>query len=298
MKFDRRDFMRMGAAGVVGALGPLNPRADWLPRRADTFLKMRFKGLCLLEGQPNAMVVHMVDNLTLDLPEHLMEMRVPESAINQGATRAKPDGTQRIGSTTFLRWRLNHRRITGPPPSSAPDLTIQAAVPADLVKPNPDDDEGWKSLHWVPDLRSICGATRILKPGSGMITLNHGEFRSMRADGSGPHVVWKFTSGSTEITGLRRRLTNQVLYVCPSATALTILVDSDPIVFNAGTSETIEVVNQPVCHVGGTRPLNMDHFTKFYDLVDAQGKPTPGVHEFSPPNRGQVEPDYCPPGRI
>lgn len=307
MKFDRRDFIRIGAAGALGtagAVGALETGAGWLSRRAASppappSLRMVFKGLCLFQGQTNAMVVHMIDNMTLDLPEHLMEMRVPKDAIDPDATKAKHDGVETIGSTVFLRWRLTRRTVSGPPPQTTPDLVVDQTVPADPVKPYPDDDEGWKSMHWVPDLRAICEATKIIEPAAATITLNHGELRSMRADGSGPHTVWKFMqSSSSEIPGLRRRLTNQVLYRCPSATALTIWVDSNPIVFKAGADVTVDVVNLPICHRGDKRPVNMDHFTRFYRLVDAKRQPTPRLHEHTPPRDKLVEPDYCPPGRI
>jgi hypothetical protein len=313
MKFDRRDFIRIGAAGALGTVGAieaLESGADWLTRRAEPIpppgplLQMRFKGLCLLEHQSNAktMVVHLVDARSVRLGEHLMKLTVPENAVNSAATKAQPDCIEQIGSSRRLTWHLRGRKVAGPPPQTEPDLTVQEDVPAEREKPNPDDDEGWKSLHWVPDLRSICGATKILKPGAATIALNHGEFRSVKAEGSGPHTVWKFMKpDGTEMRDLRRRLTNQVLYICPSATALTISVDSEPIVFNAGANVTIEVENQPICrpdHGPGQHEPNMEHFRKFYDLVDASERPAPTVHEFTPPRIETVEPNYCPPGRI
>jgi hypothetical protein len=303
MRFDRRDFIRIGAAGALGALGQVG-RADGLSRRtvpAPALLRMQFKGLCLLERQKNAMVVHLIDSATVGLGPHIMEMRVPENAIDLASTKAKPDALETIGDTTFLKWRLNKRKVSGPPASSETgDLTVQEDVPPNQQKPTPanDNDEGWKSLHWVPDLRSICGATKLLKPASATIALNHGEFSSRRPDGSGPHAVWKFTRpDGTEV--LRRALTNRVLYLCPSSTPLTISVDSEPLVLRAGTTEIIDVVNLPEKPPApSSKKLNMDHFTKFYDLVDAKSTPKPELLEFSPPVEHLVEPDYCPPGRI
>jgi hypothetical protein len=299
MKFDRREFIGIGAAGALGTLGLLRP--GWLrgaaSQPAPPSLKMRFKGLCLFQGQTSAMIVHMIDNMTLKLPEHLMDMRVPGDAIDPDRTKAKPDGIETPGN--ILRWRLNRRKISGPSPQKTSDLVLVETVPADPVKPSPDTEDGWKSLHWLPDLRSICGATKILEPAAATITLNHGELRSMKADGSGPDVVWKFiASDDTEIPGLRRRLTNRILYSCPSAAPLTLMVDSDPIVFKAGADVIIDVTNLPACPPPPNRPLNMEHFMTFYGLVDATRKPKPVVHEHTIPRGGSVEPDYCPPGRI
>jgi hypothetical protein len=128
----------------------------------------------------------------------------------------------------------------------------------------------------------------------------------MRPDGSGPDTVWKFTrtdkrTDKTAEPGkgqevLRRALTNQVVYVLPSSSS-SISVDSEPIVFRTGIPATISVENLPA-KAHGSRKLNMDHFMKFYDLVDAQDKPEPAVHEPPPTRILEVEPDYCPPGRI
>jgi hypothetical protein len=261
---------------------------------------MVFKGFCLLELQESAktMVVHLFDGKSVGMGEHLMKMKVPEDAIDKAATKAKPDCAERIGGTTFYIWHLDGRKITGPPPpTGSPDLDPDKSVPADPEKPRPDDDEGWKSLHWVPDLGALTGAKEIIQPADATIALTHGGFRSIRADGSGPHAVWKFT-GSDQKELLRRRLTNRVQYFCPSSSGLTISMDSEPIVLKPRTDVSIAVENLPACHpIPGSRPLNMDHFTKFYSVVDAQTMPVPSVHEFKPPPL-LVEPDYCPPGRM
>jgi hypothetical protein len=98
-----------------------------------------------------------------------------------------------------------------------------------------------------------------------------------------------------------------VLYLCLSCTPLTVKVDSKPIVFKPGRFETIEVENPPVEQPKDQpktrRPPNMDHFEKFYRLVDAQEKPKPiherlGVVTVGPESVVTVEPDYCPPWRI
>jgi hypothetical protein len=301
MRFNRREFIGIGAAGALGTLGYLRSgsritRGESLPPPGP-HLRMRFKGLCLLEHRANArtMVVHLVDARGVGLAEHLIQMIVPKNAIDSAATKAIPDCTDEIGGTTFLTWHLRRSNVEGPRPQGEPDLIVREDVPGNPEKPNPDNDEGWKSMHWVPDLGVLCRAKEVTRPADQKITLHHGEFRSIRADGSGPHAVWKFELNNAVV--MRRRLTNRVMYLCPSSTPLTISVNSDPIVFRAGTDVTIRVENQPICKPHGG-PLNMNHFTKFYDLIDAQDRPIPSVHEFPPPHRAAVEPNYCPHGRI
>jgi hypothetical protein len=261
---------------------------------------MRFKGLCLLEHKQNAnaMVVHLIDAKGVGLGEHFMKMRVPKSAIETELSDAAVSKAvvKPIGDTEFYEWRLEKRKVVGPP-TQTPNLIVPEDVPKNNERAICDDDEGWKSLHWVPDLQTLSGATKVDKPADTTITVNNGEFRSMRADGSGPHTIWKFMSNDKEV--LRRRLTNQVLYLCPSSTALTITLDSDPIVFKAGATETIEIDNLPdPAQPLPDRELNMEHFKKFYDVVNAKLKPEPVLHEACICKGFAVEPDYCPPGRI
>jgi hypothetical protein len=161
---------------------------------------MQFKGLCLLERPrkesggsqspvpTNTMVVHLVDATSIGLEKHVMAMRVPIDAIDLDASRSATALAKKrtIADTEFYEWLLDNRKVDGPEaPNPEGDLIIQDAIPSNKEVPTPDDDRGWKSLHWVPDLRVICRATKLIRPAEARIKLTHGEIRSLRADGVG-----------------------------------------------------------------------------------------------------------------
>jgi hypothetical protein len=82
---------------------------------------------------------------------------------------------------------------------------------------------------------------------------------------------------------------------------ITFLIGTQPLVIKAGRDAAVTVRNLPpanmpgVC-LGGVNPC-VDHMAVFYDLVDAQFKPT-AKGALSRPLSPGAEPDYCPPGSI
>ena len=103
---------------------------------------------------------------------------------------------------------------------------------------------------------------------------------------------------------MRRALTDKLVSSCPSeGKPLTIQIGSQSITFKPESNPVI--LKFPTCHRKGRRKPcpapcrpNINHFVAFFSLVDAQFTPTATLASFTPPQGFDVEPDYCPPGRI
>lgn len=314
MRLKRRDFLRIGGAGALTALGcnqAQPPSTQGTPQPAPRpatpagTLLIDFTGLVLLEKQAGAAVVHLVDGKALSLGPHVPQMRVPAAAIDQAAT-TKPDASHVIslGGTEFWLWDLDRVNVTAPAaPNGGADLSFNESSFGTAEKP--PDDEGWKSLFWVPDLRSLCGATKIMNRGAltSAISLSHGRLESAKPNGIGPFAVWKFTDPKGEVL-MRRALTNRLVYACPTeGQALRLNVGSQAIVFQPGADALVTIKNlppekspPPACPSPCTP--NITHFVAFFGLVDAQFTPTASLDSFTPPTGFDAEPEYCPPGSI
>jgi hypothetical protein len=266
---------------------------------------MDFTGLVFLEQQPNAMAVHLVKGEALSLGEHVPQMWVPSDVIDQTAT-AKPNASHviQLGDDEFWLWDLNGVKVATPsPPTGQPELKLNEADIGQAAQPA--NDEGWRSLAWVPDVRVLSGATKIVNRDAltSTITLTHGSLESAKATGVGPFAVWRFTNPGGQVL-MRRALTNRVVYSCPTqGQAATINVGDHKIVFQPNADAVVSVRNlpsesspHPVCPAP-CKP-NLNHFVAFFALVDAQFTPTAVLDSFNPPPNMDAEPEYCPPARI
>lgn len=322
MRVDRRGFIRIGGASALTALGcnlggPSESRNESarapgrsVPSVTPGQLEIAFTGLVFLEKlAPNAAVVHVVNGEALSVGPHVPRLWVPASAIDQTVT-PKPDASliQQIGGTQFWLWDLNGVNVTTPaPPGGQPDLSFDETPVGANTKPA--DDAGWKSLQWMPDLKVLTGATKIVNraPFISAITLNHGRVESGKPSSDvGQRTVWRFTNPAGQVI-MRRALTDKIVYTCPTEGKVSIGVGDQTIVLQPIAGVPLEVRNLPPDPPPGTeaKPCpdpcnpNINHFVAFFSLVDAQYTPTAALDSFDrPPKEGLVLPDYCPPPQI
>jgi hypothetical protein len=310
MRFDRRNFIRIGAAGVLGTLGGQSrgEAGAWASSLGQSkpggnagTLQIDFSGFYLLEGQGPSLLVRLVDGVKLGVGPHVPQLRVPASTIDQKATK-KPDPSHviSVGGHEIWLWDLVDGLAVATPSAAKPDLTFTHTAVATGI---PKTAAGWKSFDYVPSLRTLFGATKIVKTDvfSATITLNHGHVESVKPDGSGPYTVWTFSDPNGQQL-LHQALTNRVRYTCPAhGKSLTVYVGSQPIVFLPGAQTQALVRNlPPKTNHPCPQPCtpNVDHFLAIYNIVDATFKPTAMPDYHAPKKELDAEPNYCPPGRI
>jgi hypothetical protein len=251
--------------------------------------------------------VHLVDGAALGLGQHIPQLRIPAATIDQSAT-TKPDAAHiiNIGGTEFWLWDLAGVNVAGPTgPNGQSELTLDDTPVG--TDERPSNDAGWRSLAWVPNLRTLSGATTIVNRNAlaSSINLHHGRLESTKPSSTGQSAVWKFTHPDGREL-LRRALTDRLVYTCPTGEpALRLTIGSQPVVFQRGSNVEATVRNLPPELPAGRRAPcpnpctpNINHFAAFFKLVDAQHTPIGALHSFTPPANADVEPDYCPPARI
>lgn len=325
MRVDRRGFLRIGGASALTALAcstetpsenrsattgtaPATPGALPIPaagRRGGQGLHIDFKGLVLLQKQPNAMAVHLVKGEAVSLPKHVPQLWVPAIVIDQTATTKPADShVVVIGGSEFWLWDLDGMQVTMPPsPTGQPDLTLDETDVGSTQ--TPANDDGWRPLAFVPDLQALSGATKIVNKDAlaSSIALTHGHLESSKPTGNvGPMAVWRFKNPGGNVL-MERSLTNRVVYSYPTdAQNATITVGDQKIVFQPNANAELNVRNLPPGPTRESCPSpckpTLKHFMGFFELVDAQFTPTVELAAFVLPERGDVDPDFCPPGRI
>jgi TAT (twin-arginine translocation) pathway signal sequence len=310
MRVDRRDFLKISGAGAaltaVGCNWGRNPSDNKQPDgRLNTggTLRMEFAGLVLLERQAGDTLIHLVDGNAISLGAHVPQLFIPADAVDKTTQKPESARSVRIGGTEFWVWDLNGVNVAAPTaPNGQPQLTFDETPVGPAEKPSSDD--GWKSLAWVPDMQTLCGATKIVRRDAlaASITLPHGRVEAAKPGGAGLHSVWAFTRPGGQVV-MRRALTDKLVYSCPSeGKPLNIQIGSQTITFRPESNPLIEITNLPP--EGPSKPCpapcrpNINHFVAFFGLVDAQFTPSATLASFTPPQGFDVEPDYCPPGRI
>jgi hypothetical protein len=320
MRVDRRSFLWISGASALSAMGctaacngTSSPGANKVgsapaPARGTAVvppgaLRVEFTGLGLLEKQANTMIVHLVDGSALMLGPHEPRLKIPLTAVDLAATQ-KPAAARAVaeGDDQFWVFDLTKVNVTMPSsPSGQPDLTLDESDIGSVEKPASDD--GWKSLAWVPDLRALTGATKIVDRNAltSGITLRHGRLEATIPEGSGRFAVWEFKNAGNTL--IRRALTNKIVYTWPTAgRATTITVGDQQIVFRPDAGAKLEISNLPPPPPPCPSPckLNLNHFVAFFSLVDTQFKPTVELASYELPKdvQGDADPQYCPFGRI
>ncbi len=313
MRVDRRQFIQIGAAAALVSSGcgsssdsntPAPPKTDGsTPVSAGSALQIDFEGLYLVERKGTTTIVHLIDGPALNLPAHTAQMRILASSIDQDKTQ-KPAATNIIPagkSDDFWLWDLKGQDLVGPEsPTSTPDLTLDGSS-ADDALPLPKSEAGWHSFGRVPDLRTLCGATKITKFDAfvSSIALTHGHLGAqMPTDAIGPKAVWLFTDTSGKELQ-RRALTNLISYTCPTnGQSLRLKVGSGYVVFKPGAAQ-VTVSNLPPGAPCG-KPCHpvMHHFAAFAQLVDAKFVPNVTLATSDAVFNDQAGADYCPGSQV
>ena len=309
MRFDRREFDWYSAAGALAFAGckckparttAAGPYMSVGPRPTGPSLEIDFEGLYLIEQKTNSMVVRLIEGAAVGLPNHAALIEIPAAVIDQG----EPDRKRPAGVDELWEWDLKGLDVTMPESDTGQaDLTSEGPSGQDDDE-MPRDDAGWSSLARVPDLRVLCGATKV-NPASytsfaSSVALNHGHVRALKPRGPGEGAVWKCTDPTGTVL-MCRAFSNKVRYTCPNqGEVLTIHVGSKPIVFKPSVTVQLRVTNLPAKKPPyiASRDPNMDHFSGLAELVDKKFTPTITLAEYTPNTELNVYPDYCPGARI
>src|SRR5262249_17365016 len=150
----------------------------------------RFRGLCLFEQGSHDLTVHLVDGSKLGLPEHVPQLTLDAKNVDKKASfTPKPSEVEHTGLAEIWHLDLRGSNVEGPA-TTPPDLAFAPSPATTAVQP--ETTAGWRSLHWVPDLAELAGATRIMRRDafSSSISLTHGEFESMLPGDVGTRCVW------------------------------------------------------------------------------------------------------------
>jgi len=328
MRLDRRDFIRLGAAGIL--LGPgcgpgksetppptsVNPPTGSTvsPPPGPKQLEVEFKGLYLIEHQAGtkSATIHLLDGQKLNIPmPHIAQMSAFKSTIDETQTQ-KPDPNHVIpaGNDEIWMWDLQGKAVTiVDATGGTPDLNVDETSSEDPLE-TPTSKAGWASLARVPDLKVAFAATGLISnPSSYYVTtidLSHGHFGAEvpgdKNTDIGPNAVWKFEdprNGGTKL--FQRALTDRVLYTLSTQTkSRTITVDNVQIVFKPDVHAPVTISNVPP-NIPCGKPCkpDMDDFHFYRALVvNSKIDPTITLAKFTEPPQGNAGSNYCPGGRI
>jgi hypothetical protein len=314
MKFDRRQFIRIGAAGALAAAGcksdsgtSSSPAPAAGPGPTGAELQVDFEGLYIIEGKGANTKVRMIDGAVVGVPTHLLQLKALASAIDQTKT-TKPDAAHvvPVGADFFWLWDLKGNDVTMPKADSGSDNLTSDDTSGEDGLDTPSTEPGWHSLKRVPDLKELCGATQVnnMAAVASTVWLKHGHLTVLKPTGVGATSVWKFLkSDGTELAPPgRKAFSNKVRYTRRNdGSQLAIDVGALKIYFKTGVTTQIAITNlMPPPASGCPAPCtpNMDHFKAFLKVVDKKFDSAALLVSFTPPPLGGVEPDYCPGSRV
>src|SRR3954453_19847937 len=117
MSFERREFLKFGAAGVAGILQPRTviavdhePEAEGTaaPIQTGPILKVGIRGMCLLLHEPakHLFTVHLLDTAKLGVDAHTPQLGVQLSTLDVDATSVDPT-TKEDEGTSKETWYWN-----------------------------------------------------------------------------------------------------------------------------------------------------------------------------------------------
>jgi len=306
MRFDRRQFIKIGSAGVLAAAGcrhkPSTPAAN-ASSVAGPELQVDFDGLYIIEGRGASTKVRMIEGSMVGVPTHLLQMKALASDIDQTQT-TKPDAAHVIpaGSDFFWLWDLKGNDVAMPKADSGPDDVTSEDSSSEDTQDVPATEPGWHSLKRVPDLKMLCGATKVTNMAAvaSTVSLRHGHLGVLMPTGVGATAIWKFVkSDGTELK--RGAMSNKVRYTrSNNGNQLNIEIGTQKIYFKTGVTAQIVISNLMPSMGGCPLPCtpNMDHFVAFLKMVDKGFDSKAELVRFTPPSGGAVEPDYCPGSRV
>jgi hypothetical protein len=314
MRFNRRQFIKIGAAGALTAAGctssPEQGAQSPAPAQSPALgaeLKVDFEGLYIIEGHGAATKIRMIEGSMVGVPTHLLQMRALASAIDQTQT-TKPDAAHvvPVGGDFFWFWDLKGNDVTMPKADSGPDDLTSEDSSSEDGQDVPTTESGWHSLKRVPDLKVLCGATKVTNMAAvaSTVALKHGHFGVLKPSGAGETAIWKFVkSDGTELTPPgHKALSNKVRYTrSNSGNQLHIEIGTQKIYFKPNVTTGILITNLMPSTGPCPAPCtpNMNHFTAFLQMVNkAFDSKAELVLPFTPVGGGAVEPDYCPGSRV
>jgi hypothetical protein len=306
MTFDRRQFIRIGAAGVLAAAGCKHKPSSTAANASAVVgpaLQVDFDGLYIIEGQGASTKVRMIEGPMVGVPTHLLQMKALASDIDQTQTTT-PDAAHVIpaGSDFFWLWDLKGNDVAMPKADSGSDDVTSEDSSSEDGQDVPATEPGWHSLKRVPDLKMLCGATKVtnMTAVASTVALRHGHLGVLMPTGVGATAIWKFVkSDGTELK--RGAMSNKVRYTrSNNGNQLHIEIGTQKIYFKTGVTAQIVISNLMPSMGPCPQPCtpNMDHFAAFLKMVDKGFDSKAELVRFTPPSQGAVEPDYCPGSRV
>lgn len=309
MRFDRRRFLKLGAAGAVGAAAcggsrqnpenaatPLNPVGSGTGAPE---LQVDFEGLYIIEGKGSGTKVHLVNGAKVGYPTHVAELTALEAALDVANT-SPADRIVTVGADKRWIWDLTDMTVEMPKADSGPDTLDSEDSSGEDAQETPATEAGWHSLRRVPDLKKLSGATKVSNTAavSAVVVLKHGHLGVLKPGAVGANSVWKFEYNGAELD--KASFSNKVRYTRKNnGNPLTIALGAKKVVFKPAVTTNVTVSNLLPGAGCGTPPCtpNMNHFAAFLQVVDAKTFPTVSLAKWTPPAGSGVEPDYCPGSR-
>jgi hypothetical protein len=314
MNLDRRQFIRIGAAGALAAAGcgkgKENDKAA-LVSSPGPELQVDFEGLYIIEGHGANTKIRLIDGEAVDVPTHLLQLRAYASAIDQ--TKTKPEAAHVVpaGADYLWLWDLKGNDVALPKADSGANVVTSDDTSGEDGADIPSTEPGWHSLKRVPDLKELCGATKVnnMAAVASTVALKHGHLTVLQPTGVGATAVWKFlkSDGTELVPPGHKAISNKVRYIRPNnGNQLVIEVGSQKIYFKQGVTTQVLITNymSPMSSCPPPCTPNMNHFKAFLKVVDKQFDSAAYLVSYTAPSsapgagpRG-VEPDYCPGSRV
>jgi hypothetical protein len=299
MSLKRRDFIRIGSAGVAGV---------WLGGCSqEKYLAIRVRGLFLLEGTGRELVVRSVDAAKLGIAEaHRVVLRVRPAALDTTRTNLEPSRKREVGrENETWEWDLADRQVSIlQADSTADSIEFDRSTPTQL---NPGANGSWKSISWVPDLKRLAGASKSVRDDAFncQITLREGRVEGDLPNmNMGKKVIWTFKKKNSNDLVQKQALTDTVLYTIPLKKRLPeIRIDSGVVAISDVSSKFISIENySTAAPQDPNAPFSLGHFHKLYDLVDRQFETDVTAEPASLKDcsdcSADIEPFYCPPAML
>src|SRR6266542_3314385 len=274
MSVDRRECMRIGAVGIAGTYltGCGSNRSLISAGPSGPELRIRVRGLCLLERFEHRMVVHVVDGPKVAIPPHRAVLKFRRSALDPAHT-SNPSDKVDVGQPSTETWLFD---LAGKQVSILDQRSEGDSLEydtSDIPLPKPADGDSMSSTRWIPDLKRLSGATmrKQVDAFNCQIVLKRGRIEGARpTTKTWTKVVWTFKKPNSGAVVQEQALTDIVLYRGPlNGQSPVIGIGSDIVTLKPGTSEGVTIENLPI---HGDGPVNtkekfsLGHFGIFYDL--------------------------------
>jgi hypothetical protein len=316
MSVERRDFLKLGAAGVVGMLptrtavaGDREGEAGGLDAAIATgpILKVGIRGMCLLVHEPanHLFTVHMLDTAKLGIDAHTPRLGVQRSTLDVDATSLDPTTKEDEGtSKETWYWNLKGQDVSVLDDADAPDLDADPSHPSETQhKPILHD---WRALKWTPSLNQLTGATGLIENAASYflcsVPLKHGRIsgglpKSQIAD----IAMWTFKKSPADGGGVitQQAYTDTMLLTrrCNGRTPV-FKIGAGKVVLKRPPTGAVILENKAPEMPTGDNHISLGHFDAFYKLVKTAYIPEYSVVPATFECGGcETDPVFCPPAR-